>query len=50
MKTISKLFSLMIVSVFLFVACEKEKTINPNQIVIQQMESVTASIVQHAKV
>jgi len=35
MKTITKLFSLMLISVFLFVACEKEETINPNQVFIQ---------------
>lgn len=50
MKTITKLFSLMLISVFMFVACEKEGIVNPNQIVIQQMEAVTDSIVQHAKV
>lgn len=50
MKTFVKLSSLMLVSVSLFVACEKEKTNNPNQFVIQQMETVTDSIVQHANV
>lgn len=50
MKTITKNFSLMLISVFLFVACEKEITSNPNEVFIQQMKTATDSIVQHTNV
>ncbi len=50
MKTITKLFSLLLISIFLFGACEIEKTSDPNEVFIQQMKAVTDSIIQHARV
>lgn len=50
MKTYKKLLLLLFFAFFLLAACERDETINPNQDLIQQMKSVTDSMVRHAGV